>query len=305
MTPVRRNGIDKTPSRRLLLKALAAVSLLPAGVVGAQTPDSDAWAARLAQLEKDFDGRLGLCVIDTRDGTQFGYRMDERFPLCSTFKAVLAAAVLRHSEREAGLMERVIRYGQQDLIAHSPITGKHLAGGMRVADLCAATIRYSDNAAANLLMKILGGPQAVTAFARDVGDAMFRLDRWETELNTAIPDDLRDTTTPAAMAQSLRKLVLGDVLTPPQRAQLADWLRGNTTGAKRIQAGVPADWLVGDKTGTGDYGTANDIAVIWPSARAPIVLTVYTTYARKQAQPRDELLAAATRIAVERLSARG
>ncbi|GGC09554.1 beta-lactamase [Oxalicibacterium flavum] len=301
---VRTDSIGATSSRRLLLKALTVFSLLPAGMARAQMPGDDAWTVRFAQLEKDFDGRLGLCAIDTRDGAQFGYRMDERFPLCSTFKAVLAAAILQHSERVPGLMERLVRYEQQDLIAHSPITGRHLAGGMRVADLCAATIQYSDNAAANLLMKILGGPAAVTAFARDIGDDAFRLDRWETELNTAIPGDLRDTTTPAAMAQSLRKLVLGDALPAPQRARLAGWLRGNTTGAKRIQAGVPADWQVGDKTGTGDYGTANDVAVIWPPGRAPIVLTIYTTYAGKEAQPRDELLAAATRLAVERLSPR-
>lgn len=291
-------------SRRLLLQALAALPLSGAGFAFAQTENNDAmWSARFAGIERDiergFDGRLGVFALDTQTGASIGYRAGERFPLCSTFKATLAAAILRHSEQAPGLLQRRIRYAQGDIIAHSPITQRHLADGMTVAALCAATIQYSDNAAANLLMKILGGPAAVTAFARSIGDAEFRLDRWETELNTAIPGDLRDTTTPAAMTHSLHKLVLGDALSTVHRAQLADWLRGNTTGAERIQAGVPKDWQIGDKTGTGAYGTANDVAVIWPPARAPLVLSVYTTQKRQDAKADNAILAAATAVVAD------
>ncbi|MDN8127273.1 class A beta-lactamase, partial [Burkholderia multivorans] len=161
--------------------------------------------------------------------------------------------------------------------------------------------QYSDNTAANELMKLIGGPAAVTAYARSIGDDTFRLDRWETELNTALPGDLRDTTTPAAMAASLRVLVLGDALPAAQRAQLIEWLRGNKVGDKRIRAGVPTGWRVGDKTGTGDYGTTNDAGVLWPPSRAPIVLAVYYTQTRADAKAKDDVIATATRIAIATL----
>ena len=167
-------------------------------------------------------------------------------------------------------MQQRIKYQQRDLVTYSPITEQHVKDGMTVAALCAAAMQYSDNTASNLLMKILGGPEAVTAFARSIGDRQFRLDRWETALNSSIPGDRRDTSTPNAMGQSLQRLALGNALEPHLQAQLQAWLRGNTTGAARIRAGVPADWQVGDKTGTGDYGTANDIAVLWPPRRSPV-----------------------------------
>jgi beta-lactamase class A len=167
---------------------------------------------------------------------------------------------------------------------------------MTVAGLCAAALQYSDNTAANLLIRMAGGPQAVTAFARSIGDGEFRLDRWEAELNTAIPGDVRDTSTPGAMGRSLQRLVLGDALASPQREQLRDWLYGNTTGAARIKAGIPADWKIGDKTGSGDYGTANDIAVVWPPGSAPVVVAIYTTQARQDAKPRDDVISSAAKI---------
>jgi beta-lactamase class A len=171
-----------------------------------------------------------------------------------------------------------MRYGKADLIANSPITEKHVATGMSVAGLCAATIQYSDNAAANVLLKLLGGPAEVTAFARRIGDQAFRLDRTEPELNTSIPGDLRDTTTPAAMSDSVQRLVLGDALGAGQRDQLKTWLLGNTTSADRFVAGVPAGWKVADKTGAGSYGSNNDVGVLWPPAGAPLVLSVYLTF---------------------------
>lgn len=280
--------------RRTFLLATAALPLLPVWAAQGDTPEQ-----QLAQLESGFSGRLGLYAIDTATGRSLSHRGDERFPLCSSFKAMLAAAILQRSTLTPGLLQERILYQQSDLIAHSPITEQHLKDGMTVGELCAATIQYSDNAAANLLMKLLEGPEGVTTFARSIGDHHFRLERWETELNTAIPGDLRDTTTPKAMANSLDRLVLGDALPAPQRQQLQDWLRGNTTGAQRIRAGVPANWQVGDKTGTGAYGTTNDVAVLWPAGRAPLVLALYLTQTAENAAPRDAVLAAASRIVVQ------
>ncbi|SNT08261.1 beta-lactamase class A [Noviherbaspirillum humi] len=254
---------------------------------------------RLEELEKAFGGRLGLFALDTGSGASLGYRDAERFPLCSTFKVMAAAALLRASERRPGLLAQRVHYRQSDLVEYSPLTEGHVDDGMTVAALCAAAIQYSDNTAANLLLQVLGGPDEVTAFTRSIGDARFRLDRWETALNSAIPGDPRDTSTPAAMATSLQRLVLGEALAPAQRSLLRDWLRGNTTGAARIQAALPARWIIGDKTGTGSYGTANDVAVLWPLRRAPIVLAIYSTHPQEDAKGRSDIVAAAARIAVD------
>ena len=292
------------PRRRAFLLTLAALPLATvnraSATKGADPSSHDPAAqARLLQLEGELGGRLGLYALDTADGAELGHRADERFPLCSTFKVMLAAAILERSTGIPDLLQQRIRYQRSDLVTYSPLTEKHLADGMTVAELCAAAVQYSDNTAANLLMKLLGGPAAVTAFARGIGDRDFRLDRWETELNTASPGDPRDTTTPAAMGRSLQRLALGDALQAAQRTQLQDWLRGNTTGAARIRAGVPPDWQVGDKTGTGSYGTANDIAVLWPPQRAPIVLAIYTAHDDDQAAARSDIIAAAAQIGAD------
>ena len=291
--------------RRTFLLAASALPLASACTAwSAKAQPAASAGAELAALERAAGGRLGVYALDTGNGARVQHRATERFPLCSTFKAMLAAAILERSTRESGLLERRVSYGRSDILPNSPITEKHLGQGMSVSALCAATLQYSDNAAANLLMKMLGGPSAVTAFARAIGDQAFRLDRWETELNSAIPGDPRDTTTPEAMAASLQRLVLGDGLGAAQRGQLAAWLLGNTTGATRIRAGVPADWKVGDKTGAGSYGTVNDVGVLWPPAGAPLVLAVYLTFpAQKDAEGRNDVIASAARIAVNALRA--
>lgn len=287
--------------RRTLLLA-AATAPLVLTVTACASPPAAAQdvssATSFAALERAAGGRLGVCAIDTASGRRALHRADERFPFCSTFKAMLGAAVLAQSVERPGLLQQRVTYGQADLVNYSPVSGKHVGTGMTVAQLCEAAIQYSDNSAANLAMKLIGGPSAVTAYARSIGDDAFRLDRWETELNTALPGDVRDTTTPAAMAASMRVLTLGDALPPAQRAQLVAWLRGNKVGDKRIRAGVPAGSQVADKTGTGDYGTTNDAGVIWPPSRAPIVLAVYYTQARADAKAKDDVIAAAARIAV-------
>lgn len=291
-------------NRRMLLKTslfLLPVTGLWSGSVMAALPAPDA-VQRLNELEKSFDGRLGVFALDTGGGACLAWRGDERFPVCSTFKAFLAAAILHHSMQDPGLLDRVIAYPPEDLVSHSPITQQHVHSGMSVRDMCAATIQHSDNTAANLLMRILGGPDAVTAFMRFVGDTDFRLDRWETDLNTAIPGDLRDTSTPMAMAHSLHTLLFGRVLSGDHRTLLQDWLNGNTTGASRIRAGVPEGWLVGDKTGSGSYGTANAIGVLWPPSGKPVMVSLYTTQHDHGAVFRDDVVAHATRIVVDWLS---
>lgn len=255
--------------------------------------------AKLARLEHEFGGRLGVHAIDTATSISVGHRDNERFPFCSTFKLILVSAILARSREDQTFLQRRIRYRPADLVHYSPITEKHVGDGMTVAQLCAAAIQYSDNSAANQLIKIVGGPAAVTAYARSIGNHSFRLDRWETELNTCIPGDPRDTATPASMARSMLALALGKALPLTQQTRLDAWLRGNTTGGQRIRAAIPEGWPVGDKTGTGDYGTANDIAVIWPPRRKPIVLVVYTTHDRKQSRWNNDVIVSATRIVLQ------
>jgi beta-lactamase class A len=285
--------------RRLLL---AAVSMPIAAVWTSWASKGDAAVAaqaKLAKLEQTLAGRLGVFALNTANGKQLNYRGDEYFPMCSTFKVILASAILKRSTQIDGLMQQRIKYQQSDLVTYSPITKQYIEDGMKVDALCAAALQYSDNTASNLLMKILGGPGAVTTFARSVGDRQFQLDRWETALNSSIPGDRRDTSTPNAMVLSLQRLAFGDALEPRLQLQLRVWLQGNTTGAARIRAGVSADWQVGDKTGTGDYGTANDVALLWPPRRAPVVVAIYTTQGEKDAKARNDVIALAARIVVD------
>jgi beta-lactamase class A len=302
-----------SPTRRAVLLAAACLPLAPLAARAAQEAPEHAAAAQhlqrqsvqaqFAQLEATLGGRLGVAAIDTAHGARVHYRADERFAFCSTFKVILASAILARSATDAGLLQQRVRYRREDVAHYSPIAERHIQDGMTVAELCAAALQYSDNTSANQLIKLLGGPPAVTAYARTLGSREFRLDRWETALNTAVPGDPRDTATPAAMALSLQRTALGNALPAPQREQLQQWLRGNTTGAHRIRAGVPDGWQVADKTGTGDYGTANDIAVLWPPQRAPIVLAVYHTQRQADAKPHDDMIVAATRVAMGALGA--
>ncbi|HGO6170984.1 TPA: PEN family class A beta-lactamase, Bcc-type [Burkholderia cepacia] len=276
------------PDEASAAAAVAAAAVAPAAA-----------GQMLAELESSVGGRLGVCAIDTASGRVIAHRADERFPFCSTFKAMLSAAVLAQSVARPALLQQRVTYTRADLVNYSPVSEKHVGEGMTVAALCEAAIQYSDNSAANLLMKLLGGPSAVTAYARSIGNDTFRLDRWETELNTALPGDLRDTTTPAAMAASMRVLMVGDALPAAQRAQLVAWMRGNKVGDKRLRAGVPAGWTVGDKTGTGDYGTTNDAGVVWSPSRVPIAVAVYYTQARADARSKDDVIASVARIVVQ------
>jgi len=291
--------------RRSLLTGMALAPLL-----GACTTPTNADAVRSAQdpwrrLEAEAGGRLGVAAHAAGDVPALSYRADERFPVTSTFKTLAAAAVLAQSTREPGLLARRIHYRPEDLVAYSPVTGPNLAGGMTLAALCAAALQYSDNTAGNLLLRQVGGPAGLTRYARSLGDSTFRLDRWETELNTALPGDARDTCTPGDMARNIHRLLVGDGLAAAQRAQLVQWMLANTTGNERIRAGVPAGWRVADKTGGGDYGSTNDLAVIWPATGAPLALAVYFTQKAPDAKARSDVIAEATRIALRALAPRG
>jgi beta-lactamase class A len=278
--------------RSLMLAALAA----PFAGCALATPRDDAFARDIKRIETESGGRLGVAAFDTGRQVQVSYRGDERFPMCSTFKVLAVSTILA---RDPALLAKRIRYTKDDLVPYAPVTEQHLADGMTNAELCAAAVQVSDNAAANLLMKQVGGPAGVTAFARALGDDMFRLDRWEPELNSATPGDPRDTTTPVAMMRTLQKLALGDALAPAQRKLLVDWMLSSPTGAERIRAGVPASWKVADKTGSGSHGSTNTIAVLYPPARAPIVIAVYFTQSPKQ---RNDVVAAAARAVVAALA---
>ncbi|MCB0739198.1 MAG: class A beta-lactamase, partial [Bacteroidetes bacterium] len=256
---------------------------------------------KFSALEKSNHGRLGVYAIDTANNRQISYHERERFPLCSTNKVMGVAAILKKSEVDWGLLSQKIKYRKSDLVTWSPVTEKHVRSGMTNVALAVAAITLSDNAAINLLMKQVGGPRAVTAFAQTIGDHVFRLDRWEPELNSAIPGDLRDTTTPLAMGTILRKLVLGDVLAPYQRRLFRTWLIENKTGNKRIRAGVPKGWVVGDKTGTCAYGTTNDIGVVWGPSGQKIVLAIYFTQLKKNAPTRDDVIDFVTKIILQEM----
>ncbi|MFN8095793.1 MAG: class A beta-lactamase [Vicinamibacteria bacterium] len=260
-------------------------------------PRPSAPAQPLAALEKRIGGRLGVVALDTGSGRRLEYRADERFAMCSTFKLLLAAAVLKRVDAGRESLDRRIAYGATDLLEYAPVTRERVAdGGMSVAALCRASVEVSDNTAANLLLGTLGGPEGLTRFARSLGDEATRLDRLEPMLNANEPGDPRDTTTPTAMAETVRKLLLGDTLSAASRARLESWLVASPTGARRLRAGFPADWRAGDKTGTGANGATNDLAIAWPPGRAPIVVAAYLGESKAPLAEREAALAEVGRL---------
>ncbi|MFH8176708.1 class A beta-lactamase, partial [Klebsiella pneumoniae] len=204
----------------------------------------------IKQSESQLSGRVGMIEMDLASGrTLTAWRADERFPMMSTFKVVLCGAVLARVDAGDEQLERKIHYRQQDLVDYSPVSEKHLADGMTVGELCAAAITMSDNSAANLLLATVGGPAGLTAFLRQIGDNVTRLDRWETELNEALPGDARDTTTPASMAATLRKLLTSQRLSARSQRQLLQWMVDDRVAGPLIRSVLPAGWFIADKTG--------------------------------------------------------
>ncbi|MDB5806285.1 MAG: beta-lactamase [Betaproteobacteria bacterium] len=275
---------------------LMAATLSITRGAAAATPRLRIPAHELKRVEKESGGRLGVMAVDTGSGTSVGYRAAERFPICSTFKLLAAGALLAQIDHGAAPLETRVRYTQKDVVDNSPVTALHVGDGMTLAALCEAAITRSDNTAGNLILKQIDGLPKFNAFARSLGDSVTRLDRYETELNTAIPGDLRDTTTPAAMAENLRKLVLTDVLSAPSRQALTQWLLDSKTSATRMRAGFPVHWRVGDKTGSGDYGSTNDLGIIWPPEQAPLLLSIYLTNTKATPERRNAAIAEVARL---------
>ncbi|WP_327728286.1 class A beta-lactamase [Streptomyces sp. NBC_00487] len=264
------------------LGALGALGTLGTGTAHASAPGDAELSRQLGELEREYAARLGIFAHDTATGRTVAYRADERFPICSVFKTLAAGAVLRDRDHDGEYLARRIHYTKEYVTAagYSPVTNtaENVAAGLTVGELCAATVSHSDNGAANLLLRELGGPTAITRFCRSLGDRTTRLDRWEPELNSAEPWRRTDTTTPRAIGETYARLLLGRALPDDDRELLTDWLIANTTNVQRFRAGLPADWTLADKTGGGaPYGVANDVGVVWPPDRPPLVLSVLST----------------------------
>lgn len=279
--------------------------LLLAGSSFAARHSRESYRSTLAELERRSQGRLGFAMLDTATGHWWTVRADQRFPMCSTFKASAAALVLHRVDSHLEKLDRQIAVSKEDILSYAPVTRDYAGKTMSVEQLCVAAITVSDNTAANLLLRSFGGPRALTNYWRTIGDRSSRLDRTEPTLNEAKPDDPRDTTTPRSMAATLAAVALGHRLSPISSKCLRTWLIANQTGANRLRAGLPTRWIVGDKTGTGDHGTSNDIAVIWPPNRAPVVVAVFLTGSAQQGTQRDEVVADVGRLAASILNRHG
>jgi len=256
--------------------------------------------AQFAAIERRLGGRLGVAALDTGTGQRLAHRASERFAMCSTFKFLAVAAVLAKVDRGEETLDRFVRYGPGDLLEYAPITKQHVQeGGMPLGAVLDAAITYSDNTAGNLALAAIGGPVGLTTYVRSLGDAMTRLDRNEPTLNLVGAGDVRDTTSPAAMLADLETLILGTTaLSSASRERLTDWLVSNTTGAEKLRAGLPAGWRVGDKTGMGPHGAANDVAVAWPPRRAPMLIAAFCHGSPAPDADRNRALADAGRLVV-------
>lgn len=235
----------------------------------------------LVAYERDTGGRIGVYAENLSSGAKIAWRADERFVMCSTFKASLAAFVLARVDNGEEKLANMVAYGQKDIEEYAPVAKQNLAQGakeaaMSVSDMCKAIVELSDNTCANMLLARVGGPEALTAFWRRAGDTVSRLDHNEPELNRSPPGDPHDTTTPSAMAGNVRRFLLGSVLTPSSREQLTQWMVDCKTGNNRLRGGLPKDWKVGDKTGNNGKDASGDIAIAWPKSGGPVVMAAYT-----------------------------
>ena len=287
------------PSRRSILAASLCVvaTASPWGRALAHAAATQGPLAQLKALERAHGGRLGVAILDVASGRRINHRGEERFAMCSTFKFLAAGLVLARVDRGEERLDRRVVFSRQDLVPYSPVAENHAGkSGMTMAELCQAAITLSDNTAANMLLASFGGPAGLTDFARTLGDGITRLDRIEPDLNSAIPGDPRDTTTPASMLANMHALLLGDALSTASRTQLGDWLVATSTGGKRLRAGMPAGWRVGDKTGTTGNGMSNDIAIAWPPGRKPLLVTAYYDAPQATDDMRNAVLAEVGRI---------
>ena len=280
-----------------LLAALCAACWASHAQPSEAAADTVIKAAR--QIEAQLDARVGLAIIDTANGARWGYRANERFAMTSTFKVLACAALLSNLEDGKADPDHQVVIEQDDLVAFSPVTETWVDKSVTLEALCETTLRTSDNTAANKVMEALGGPKAVTAFVRSTGDQVTRLDRWETELNEAIPHDPRDTTTPAAMAASIEKLLLGDALQVPSQQKLTRWMVESTTGGPLLRASIPENWRIGDRTGAGGHGSRSVVAILWPPHRGPLIAAIYLTQTGASMEQRNGAIASIGNAIVE------
>lgn len=254
---------------------------------------------QFSQLEKEFDARLGIYAIDTNTEETIEYKSDDRFAFTSTYKALAAAVILQQNSLDA--LDEVITYSEDDLVTYSPVTEDHVESGMTLEELIEAAVRFSDNTAGNLLYEKIGGPEEFEMALREIGDNVTNANRYETDLNNFTPDDNRDTSTPKALATTLKAFLVEDLLSDEELALFTDWLKGNATGDSLIRAGAPVDWEVGDKSGAGSYGTRNDIAVVWPPDREPIIMAIMSRHDQEDAEYDDALIAKAAEVTFDAL----
>ncbi|WKG05819.1 class A beta-lactamase [Mycolicibacterium sp. HK-90] len=265
------NGLSR---RNVLIGSLVAAAAVGAGVANAAPVFAAPIDDQIGELERRHHARIGLYAANLDSGRTLTHRSDDMFAMCSTFKGYAAARVLQMVGRGQLSLDDRVFVDREAIVPNSPVTEAHVGAEMTLADLCQAALQRSDNTAANLLLKTMDGPAGVTAFARSIGDERTRLDRWEVELNSAIPGDPRDTSTPAALAVGYRAILAGDALSPPQRRQLDDWMRANQTSSMR--AGLPQGWTTADKTGSGDYGSTNDAGIAYGPDGQRLLLVVMT-----------------------------
>lgn len=285
-------------NRRTLLAMPAAFvpALAARPVVAGDVPSF------LTDYERASGGKIGVYAENVRTSATFVWRANERFVMCSTFKASVAACILARVDRGEDRLDQMISYGPKDILDYAPVAQDNLArGALSIADLCKGAVELSDNTCANLLLRHLGGPVKLTAFWRALGDTTSRLDHYEPELNRSPPGDPHDTTTPAAMAGDLKRLVLGDALSQASRDRLTGWLVNCKTGDKRLRGGLPKDWRIGDKTGNNGADAVSDIAVAWPRPDVPIVIAVYTQGGKPSSAQHERMFAAIGYLIAARL----
>ncbi len=294
--------------RRGVLAGLVGAGMLTLTGCSEKVTKALGFAQRMIDIEKRHGGRIGVSALTghpSSDASQNGtlsIQSEDRFAMCSTFKWVLAAHVLKRVDDGQLKLSQVVKYGKADLLDYAPVSKANVAKGqMTLLELCAAMVEASDNTAANLVLGLTGGPSGLTAFVRALGDTVTRFDRTEPSLNTNSEKDERDTTTPAAMSTLLRTVYTGRVLKAESLAQLKAWMVAVTTGDKRIRAGVPQGSVVADKTGTGENGATNDVAIIWPPNEPPVFLSIYTSGGTLDADGRNAVIADITQLVFDTL----
>lgn len=276
-------------SKRIAVTSATLLLLLGTPAITAQSQNLVDF---IEATEATLDARIGVTVNVLDSDLSWEYQADDRFPMSSTFKTIACAALLHRVDQDLDSLDRVVTFTEEDLVSYSPVTETRVGtAGMTLFEICEATITISDNTAGNLVLDAIGGPAGFTGFARSIGDEITQLNRWETDLNEAVPGDLRDTTTPNAMAALMEELLFGETLSVDSRRQLETWLRGNAVGDALLRAGIPDDWEIGDKTGAGGFGSRSIAAILWPPSGSPVVSTIYITETDASFADRDLAIA--------------